>query len=51
MRKPDSKETLFKAGSKPRRRSLSSRFKSGLLMGGRRRAAVRLGLEPSQPRR
>lgn len=42
---------LAKAPPKPRRVSLTSRFKSGLLLGGRRPAAVRLGLEPSTPRR
>ncbi len=51
MKKRRTNKGLVKAPPKPRRHSLTSRFKSGLLLGGRRPAAVRLGLEPSTPRR
>ena len=51
MTKPTSGKGLPKAPPQPRRFSLTSRFKSGLLLAGRRPAAVRLGLEPATPRR
>ncbi len=51
MKKPTSGRGLTKAPPQPRRFSLTSRFKSGLLLAGRRPAAVRLGLEPATPRR
>lgn len=50
MTKPTSGKGLPKAPPQPRRFSLTSRFKSGLLLAGRRPAAVRLGLEPATPR-
>ncbi len=51
MKKTTPDKDLAKARPQPRRFSLTSRFKSGLLLGGRRPAAVRLGLEPATPRR